>query len=199
MANVCGDDVYFFSSTNPDGLLSLWEDLEASIVICPDADKAWIGNLFEYKGIDTTNIGLRGTVSYMEWGEDNILLSTDAAWIPLFDAYAAIADIYSVEFVMLSIEPGEGIYYNTDTDGKFFPDRYMVSIRDEELITPSGEHITEKLEYDNPFALAEDILKCFQSLGYKAKSLEALKVLLEDSDIYIHEFKNPYQPDHAAA
>lgn len=90
MANICGDDVYFFSSTNPDGLLSLWEDLEASIVICPDADKAWIGNLFEYKGIDTTDI-------------------------------------------------------------------------------------------------------------YEAKSLEALKVILEDSDIYIHEFKNPYQPDHAAA
>ena len=83
MANVCGDDVYFFSSTNPDGLLSLWEDLEASIVICPDAYKAWIGNLFEYKGIDTTNIGLRGTVSYMEWGEDNILLSTNT-WRLLF-------------------------------------------------------------------------------------------------------------------
>lgn len=45
----------------------------------------------------------------MEWGEDNILLSTDAAWTPLFDAYAAIADIYGVEFVMLSIEPGDGI------------------------------------------------------------------------------------------
>ncbi len=199
MANICGDDVYFFSSTNPDGLLSLWEDLEASIVFCPDADKAWIGNLFEYKGIDTTNIGLRGTVGYMEWGEDNILLSTDAAWTPLFDAYAAIADIYGVEFVMLSIEPGVGIYYNTDTSGKYFPDRYMVSIRNEELVTPSGERITEKLEYDNPFALAEDILTCFQALGYEAESFEALKDLLADTDIYIHEFKNPYQPAHAAA
>lgn len=70
MANICGDDVYFFSGTNPEGLLSLWEDLEASIIICTDADKAWIGNLFEYKGIRTTGIGLRGTVSYMERDEE---------------------------------------------------------------------------------------------------------------------------------
>lgn len=199
MANVCGDDVYFFSSTNPEGLLSLWEDLEASVIICTDADKAWIGNLFEYKEICTTGIGLRGTVSYMERDEGHILLSTDAAWTPLLEAYAAIADTYGVEFMMLSIEPGEGIYYNTDTSGKYFPDRYMVSIRNEELVTPSGERITEKLEYDNPFALAEDILACFQALGYEAESFEALKDLLEESDIYIHEFENPYQPDDAAA
>lgn len=199
MANICGDDVYFFSRTNPEGLQSLWDDLEASIVICPDADKAQIGNLFNYKGIDTTGLHLRGVVSYMEWNEDDILLSAEAAWTPLLEAYAAIADIYDVEFVMLSIEPGEGIYYNTDTSGKYFPDRYMVSIRDEELITPSGKRITEELEYDHPFALAEDILECFRNLGYEAESLDALKELLKDSDIYIHEFENPNLTEHTAA
>lgn len=154
---------------------------------------------FKYKGIDATGLHLRGVVSYMEWNEDDILLSAEAAWTPLIEAYAAIADIYDVEFVMLSIEPGEGIYYNTDTSGKYFPDRYMVSIRDEELITPSGKRITEELEYDHPFALAEDILECFRNLGYEAESLDALKVLLKDSDIYIHEFENPNLMEYPAA
>ena len=79
MANVCCDNVYFFTESNPEGLRSLWEDLEASIILCHDADKAWIGNLFKYKGIDTADISLRGIVSYMEWNGDNILLGADTA------------------------------------------------------------------------------------------------------------------------
>lgn len=31
MANVCSDNVFFFSDDNPDGIKALWRDLEASI------------------------------------------------------------------------------------------------------------------------------------------------------------------------
>lgn len=192
MANVCCDDVYFFSDSNPEGLRSLWEDLETSIILCHDADKAWLGNLFKYKKIDAANISLRGTVGYMEWNEDNILLSTDAAWSPLAEAYTAIANTYGVKFVMQSTEPEEGIYYNTDDSGIYFPDRYLVNIRNEELITPSGDHITDKLEYDTPFVSADAVLMCFKDLGYPAKSLSELKDILEEKEIYIREFVNPY-------
>lgn len=192
MANVCCDDVYFYSDTNPEGLAALWEDLEASIAFCPDANRAWIGNLFEKKGISTEGIGLRGTVTYLERNDDNILLSTDAAWSPLYDAYKAIAETYQVLFVMQGVEPEENIYFNTDTIGRFFPDKYTVNFPEETFVTPSGIPIGEKLEYGEPFDSDGSLLKRFRELGYSADSIEALKNILEEDDIYIHKFENPY-------
>lgn len=51
MANICCDDVYFYSQSNPEHLAALWEDLETSIAFCSNEDLAWIGNLFELKKI----------------------------------------------------------------------------------------------------------------------------------------------------
>ena len=65
MANICCDDVYFYSESHPEYLTALWEDLETSIVFCRNEDLAWIGNLFRLKNISTDGISLRGTVIYM--------------------------------------------------------------------------------------------------------------------------------------
>lgn len=192
MANICCDDVYFFSETNPNGLRSLWEDLETSIILHTNVEKAAIENLFQYKGIDTTKISLRGTIEYMEWNEDNILLSSAAAWSPLFDAYTTIADVYGVNFVMQSTEPGNNLYINTDHTGIYFPDRYCISIENEDLITPSGVSIGGKLEHGQPFVSAEALLMCFNDLGYHADSIKGLTSILENSGISIHEFEDPY-------
>ena len=76
MANICCDDVYFYSELHPEYLTALWEDLETSIIFCRNEDLAWIGNLFRLKNISTDGISLRGTVIYMERNDDNILLGT---------------------------------------------------------------------------------------------------------------------------
>ena len=191
MANVCCDDVYFFSNTNPDGIRSLWEDLEVSIILHSSPDKAAIENLFQYKNMDAKNIGLRGTVEYMEWNQDNILLCVNAAWSPLFDAYAAIAKSYEVEFVMRSIELNEDIFINTDHSGIFFTDKYILCIGDEDLITPSGTRIGDKLEFGETFASAKALIMKFEDLGYQAHSIKELAKLLEEVEIYIHEFYIP--------
>ena len=195
MANVCCDDVYFYSDTNPEGLVTLWKDIQTSITICPDANRAWIGKLFEKKGISMEGIYLRGTVTYMERNNDNILLSTDTAWSPLYEAYESISEAYNISFVMQSIEPGEGIYINTDTPGRFFPDKYTISFPDEAFITPSGVSIGTNLEDGEPFDSDESLLKRFKKLGYIADSVETLKSILEEDDIYIHKFGNPYDSD----
>lgn len=114
MANICCDDVIFYTEGNPEGLYDLWEDLETYIILNQNPDLCWIGNLFSHKKIDSTGISLRGNVSYMEWNDTYILLSLETAWTPLYEAYQAIAAAYHVPFVMQSIEPGERIYYNTD-------------------------------------------------------------------------------------
>ena len=194
MANLCCDDVCFFSETNPKGLLNLWYDLEKAIVICPDSELSRIKNIFDYKKMNTEGIYLRGNISFMEWNEDNIFISTDTAWRPLYEAYAAIARTYGISFVMESIEPGDHIYYNTDSSGIYFPDRYLVKIKDESTITPSGDTLYQKIEDGEPFNSEGSLLQKFSELGYNAASIAELQELLED-EIEICEFTNPYGTD----
>lgn len=66
MANICCDDVIFYTEGNPEGLYDLWEDLETYIILNQNPDLCWIGNLFSHKKIDSTGISLRGNVSYMD-------------------------------------------------------------------------------------------------------------------------------------
>lgn len=162
MANICCDDVIFYTEGNPEGLYDLWEDLETYIILNQNPDLCWIGNLFSHKKIDSTGISLRGNVSYMEWNDTYILLSLETAWTPLYEAYQAIAAAYHVPFVMQSIEPGERIYYNTDEAHLFFPDRYCVRLYEESLLTPCGLIIGEKLEDGEPFETETDVLERFR-------------------------------------
>ena len=103
MANICCDDVIFYTEGNPEGLYDLWEDLETYIILNQNPDLCWIGNLFSHKKIDSTGISLRGNISYMEWNDTYILLSLSTAWSPLYEAYQAIAASYHLSFVMQSI------------------------------------------------------------------------------------------------
>ena len=121
MANICCDDVIFYTEGNPEGLYDLWEDLETYIILNQNPDLCWIGNLLTKR---------------------ELLKMHDT----LYEAYQAIAAAYHVPFVMQSIEPGERIYYNTDEAHLFFPDRYCVRLYEESLLTPCGLIIGEKLE-----------------------------------------------------
>ena len=192
MANICCDDVYFYSESHPEYLTALWEDLETSIIFCRNEDLAWIGNLFRLKNISTDGISLRGTVIYMERNDDNILLGTSAAWSPLYDTYHAIAEAYQVDFVMQSIEPGCNIYINTDHSGQYFPDHYAVSIEVESYLTPVDISVGKKLEYGELFTTEAALLERFAELGYPANTLEMLDTLLEDTGIEVRCFEDPF-------
>ena len=56
MANICFDDVIFYTEGNPEGLYDLWEDLETYIILNQNPDLCWIGNLFSHKKIMIRNI-----------------------------------------------------------------------------------------------------------------------------------------------
>ena len=192
MANICCDDVIFYTEGNPEGLYDLWEDLETYIILNQNPDLCWIGNLFSHKKIASTGISLRGNVSYMEWNDTYILLSLETAWTPLYEAYQAIAAAYHVPFVMQSIEPGERIYYNTDEAHLFFPDRYCVRLYEESLLTPCGLIIGEKLEDGEPFETETDVLERFRDCGYPAATLKELELMFDADELIIFEFTNPY-------
>lgn len=196
MANICCDDVIFYTEGNPEGLYDLWEDLETYIILNEEPDLCWIGNLFFRKKIESNGISLRGNISYIEWNDTYIFLSLETAWTPLYEAYQAIATAYHVSFVMQSIEPGERIYYNTDTSHLFFPDRYYVHLYDETFLTPSGIPIGKKLEDGEPFESEADVLERFRECGYPATTLRQLRLMLDADNIDVFEFTNPYLINH---
>ena len=148
MANLCLDDVYFYSDEHPERIQELWEDLEASIILstCKPDDR-WFGNILQYKSINTENIYLRGSVCYMTYDNDAILLSMETCWEPLYEAYRVVADTYGVSFVMQSIEPGFEIYENTDDTGRLFLDRDCIPYDKKKINTPNCQPQLQKIEF----------------------------------------------------
>ena len=155
-------------------------------------DLGHIERLFLHAGLSTEGINLRGTVVAMERTDHAVQLSLDTAWRPLHDAYTALTAAYGIQFVMESIEPGCGIFFNTDDDGIAFSDRYCVT-GDTSVVTPSGLVLWEKLEYGDTFSSENVLLQHFRDLGYKADTLETLTKTLDEQEVYIHSFINPYQ------
>ena len=51
MANICCDDVYFYSTDNPNGLNALWDDLNKAISFNDPMSNGWLGNWFAFKEI----------------------------------------------------------------------------------------------------------------------------------------------------
>ena len=192
MANICCDDVCFFSDDNPEGIASLWKDLETAITPGYKDDLGNIRRLFLHAGIATDGISLRGTIIDMEKNDTRILLSLDTAWRPLHDAYTAIAKAYGVSFVMRSMEPGCGIFYNTDNTGNTFPDRYCVT-GETSIDTPCGIPLEEKVDYGTAFSSENALMETFHDLGYPEETLEALAGTLDEQGVYIHSYINPYQ------
>ena len=191
MANICSDDVCF-SDDNPEGIASLWKDLETAITPGYKDDLGNIRRLFLHAGIATDGISLRGTIIDMEKNDTRILLSLDTAWRPLHDAYTAIANTYGVSFVMRSMEPGCGIFYNTDDTGNTFPDRYCVT-GETSIDTPCGIPLEEKVDYGTSFSSENALMETFHDLGYPEETLEALAGTLDGQGVYIHSYINPYQ------
>lgn len=192
MANICCDDVCFFSDDNAEGIESLWKDLETAITPGYKDDMGEIKRLFLHTGIATDGIYLRGSIIDMGKNDTRILLSLDTAWHPLYDAYTAIASTYGVSFVMRSMEPGCGIFYNTDDTGLNFPDRYCVT-GDTSVITPCGIPLEEKVDYGTTFSSENALMETFHDLGYPEETLEALAGTLDEQGVYIHSYINPYQ------
>lgn len=204
MKSICHDTVYFYTDTDTKTVDRLWTDLQESITFTPDNHSTKIANLIQHANINPNKQPPHGNIRFMSKSgmanENDILLMIDTTEPSLYETYRAIAKAYKLQFVMRSINPTTHVYINTDTCGRYLHERYLASITDynmidHNMITPTGIHISQMLEWDEMFATEASLLKRFTKMGYHANTIDELNNQLENTGIKVYRFKNTYEPN----
>lgn len=137
MANWCDTDYAF--EGNITEVLALHKKLSSTLNTKPKVDtdfgSGWLGNVAINHGLDWKTVPCRGHIYYIDDpiicdSHASFILSTETAWKPLTYIWdRIISDHYpSISYVYKAEEPGQLLYINTDTEGVYFPERYVIDM-----------------------------------------------------------------------
>ncbi|KNZ70304.1 hypothetical protein Tfer_0864 [Thermincola ferriacetica] len=202
MPNWCDTEVIF--SGAEENLRQFYNDFQEALKIIKDGDPGWIGRLFIYKGIEPEqeNIWCRGFVQALsfEGSGDNcyVVLVSDDAWAPMWGAYDRFAEMYDLSYVLKAEEPGLEVYINTDSEGRFFPDKYVFEFYGD----PGGSYeigdrklgaVFEELKEIRYFQNWDEIRRVVKKHGFQGiETLEDFKKLVEqhrDKGVFFYQFE----------
>jgi len=194
MPNWCYS-TYAFKSTNAnkDNLQRLHQKL-AGVVMKPsgvdmDFANGWLGEVATVHGLDFEQIPCRGEITHLDalikgGGDDcgshfeayddcYFKLETETAWCPMTELCDAVIEQYEgVSYVYVAEEAGCDIFINTDIEGQFFDQRYLL-----EICCNMASLIPDDWSFENvvrPVASSEgseagliglDIMEYFRSFG----------------------------------
>lgn len=106
----------------------------------------------------------------------------ESKWYPTIEAWNLVLEPYGVKQVTIAEEPGCDVYINTDKDGVFFIDKYMIDIYTEEN---DGE--TASLEFKEYFGAGDEdeMIEYFNQdigseIGREFKTVEEIKDYIKD-------------------
>jgi hypothetical protein len=104
--------------------------------------KTWLGCLVEALGSSWQEVSCRGEWSCLERHADHITFCTESAWSAPTEVLDLIQKKFpSFQVFFLSTEPGCDYFVTNDTEGRFFPDRYIV-----DMCTVDGDYQSEYFE-----------------------------------------------------
>lgn len=128
MADWCLTEVIFEGENTE----KLYKDWEKALEDNPEEkDYPWLGILFETTPIKNQNIGVnRMFVDDYEFVKENktFWFRIEEAYKPHIEVYNAIAETYNLKYYLLAEEPGNKIFINTDTEGKYFDEKYYFEL-----------------------------------------------------------------------
>lgn len=130
----------------------------------------WLGCLVDALGGDWKEIHCRGSWSELEMTDNVIRFTTETAWSPCNATLDLVCKKFkTLRYFFQSDEPGMAEYWTNDTDGKYFPDKYIL-----DLCTPDEEYIHEY------FTDLKSLLKFFEDTsGQPVKSVEEIETIAE--------------------
>lgn len=128
MANWCDTSIAFYSRDRVN--LTALRNKIAEIT----NDDSWLGNVLIHYGFNPKDFNCRSSIYYISdvsQDEDKIwyfLLDQADAWSPHTDAWDYILSSVDgdIEYVYKSEEPGQGVFVNSDTEGWYFKERYVI-------------------------------------------------------------------------
>ena len=184
MAHWCSNKYAFYTNDENKGeLLRLYKNL-SDIMQTPsevknDFEPGWLGKVLIKHGLDWEMISCRGFISYLdEYEPENNFFTMDSetAWAPMDILWEeVIAQYKGVSFVYFAEEPGNEIYINTDADGTYFSEKYLVEICGDAPIPESwfvGQDRPESLDIREYFDDVDDLMDYFA--GITGKSFSAI-------------------------
>lgn len=148
----------------------------------------WLGNVFYYfyndKEVNQKGIMCRGSFYDKKYNEQEgtIYLSYETAWGPNIESWEQLLyDFFpNLSQVTLAEECGCGIYVNTDTEGKFFKDKYVLDC------CYQGENHYEYFESDKE--LVDYINEQFDQNFTNARQIFEDKVFQESFNVEDEDF-----------
>jgi len=172
MPNCCMNKCAFFTNSdsekNKKEIARLYKALagimEKPLEASNDFEPGCLREVAIAHGIDWEKIRCRGSIEILgefEPGDMSFVIETDTAWSPTTELWDAVIEQYEdISYVYICEEPGMGIFVNTDTEGRFFVDRYLLEIWGDAPI-PDGWYAGR----DKPSCLEiREYFECFDKL-----------------------------------
>ena len=116
--------------------------------------KNWLGNVAELFGKSWEDIKCKGTFLIHDVSDDRIGFSTESAWVDCYDLWVLVCSHYkTLRFYYQAEECGCCYWDTNDFEGKYFPERYMLNIWDEDIQYFDTDeevlkYVSEKLEFE---------------------------------------------------
>lgn len=96
-------------------------------------EKHWLGNIAELFGKSPKEIGCRGSFDSLEFIDGCIHFNTETAWADCSELWDFVCAQYKSVRHYYRAEEGGCCYYATnDKDGKYFPERYLLYISNDD-------------------------------------------------------------------
>jgi len=178
----------------------LYSDWEKAVKESPEKEGyTWFGVLFNYKKINNIEVN-KMFVDDVEFDENTktVYFRLEEPYEPNFQAYDAVAELYKLNYYILATEPSGRVFINTDSEGKYFPERYYFEIfiedntLDNELLTALRS--LYEIRYIEDFETIQGILK-----DYSIKTEEDMQNLCSyieqvypDVIVVFEKFINPF-------
>jgi hypothetical protein len=95
-------------------------------------DPGWLGNVALAHGLDYEKLPCRGSIGKLGEYEDEynfFMLESETEWCPTEQLWTAVVAQYNgVSFFYIAEEAGADIFVNTDIEGIYLPERYLLEI-----------------------------------------------------------------------
>jgi hypothetical protein len=137
MANPCSSRYAFFADEKNKGeLLRLHKKLSDIMGVTPEAqnnyDPGCLSIVAIAHGLDCEKLPCRGSIDKLgeiETERNFFTLESETDWTPMEKLWEAVIALYSgVSFFYIAEEAGADIFVNTDIEGVYIPEKYLLEI-----------------------------------------------------------------------